>query len=58
MGKGSTFLAAAALLCERETVGAFGNSRVLFMSTHLNAVQCAVMLSVHVVLAACYIAFN
>lgn len=58
MGKGSAFLAAATLLCERETVGAFGNRRVFFMSTNLNAVQCAVMLSVHVVLAACYIAFN
>lgn len=58
MDKWSAFLAAAALLSERETVGAFGNRRVLFMSANLNAVQCAVMLSVHVVLAACYIAFN
>ena len=51
-------LAAAVLLCERETVGAFGNRGICLVSSHLNAVQCAVMLGIHVVLAACYIAFN
>lgn len=58
MDKGTAFLAAAALFGERETVGAFGNRGVLFVCAYLNAVQCAVMLGVHVVLAACYIAFN
>ena len=62
MGKHIRFLimllAAAALLLEGEAVCTFGNLGVSLVSSHGDAVESAVTLAVHVVLAGYYIAFD
>ena len=55
---GSPLVAAAALLLEGEAVCTFGNLGVCLVSSHGDAVESAVTLAVHVVLAGYYIAFN
>lgn len=51
-------LAAAALALKGEAVCAFGNCGVGLMCADSDSVQSAVMLCIHVVLAACYVAVN
>ena len=51
-------LLTAALALEGHTVCAFGYCGVLLVSAYSDGIQCAVVLGVHVVLAACYIAVN
>ncbi len=50
--------APAILTYKGQTVCTFRYCGVRLVSAYLDGFQCAVMLAVHVVLAACYIAFN
>ena len=51
-------LLAATLALKGHTVCAFGYCGVLLVSAYSDGIQCAVVLGVHVVLAACYIALD